>query len=73
MWRHVPLIPALKRQRQVDLCELEASWVYIARPGQSKLYSEILSQTTTNNKTTKKTPLPPKKPKIPPRKGICRL
>lgn len=25
-----PLIPALKRQRKVDLCKLEASLVYIA-------------------------------------------
>ena len=27
-WWHTPLIPALRRQRQVDLCELEASLVY---------------------------------------------
>ena len=25
---HMPLIPALGRQRQVDLCEIEASLVY---------------------------------------------
>ena len=27
-WWHTPLIPALGRQRQVDLCECEASLVY---------------------------------------------
>ena len=26
-WWHTPLIPAVRRQRQVDLCELEASLV----------------------------------------------
>ena len=28
-WWHLLLIPALKRQRQVDLCEFEVSMVYI--------------------------------------------
>jgi hypothetical protein len=28
--RHTPLIPALERQRQADLCEFEASLVYRA-------------------------------------------
>ena len=27
-WRHTPLILALRRQRQANLCELEASLVY---------------------------------------------
>ena len=27
-WWHIPLIPALMRQRQVDLCEIEAGLVY---------------------------------------------
>ena len=27
---HTPFIPALRRQKQVDLCEFEASLVYIA-------------------------------------------
>ena len=29
-WRCTPLIPALRRQRQVDVCESEASLVYRA-------------------------------------------
>jgi hypothetical protein len=28
-WWHLPLIPPLRRQSQVDLCEFEASLVYI--------------------------------------------
>jgi hypothetical protein len=28
MWWHMPLIPALRRQRQVDLCDFETSLVY---------------------------------------------
>ena len=27
-WWHTPLIPALRRKRQADLCEFEASLVY---------------------------------------------
>jgi hypothetical protein len=33
----MPLIPALKRQRQVDLSKFEASLVYKASPGQPGL------------------------------------
>jgi len=29
MWWHRPLIPALGRQRQIELCELKAILVYI--------------------------------------------
>ena len=30
-WRHTPLIAALAKQRQADLCEFEASLVYRTR------------------------------------------
>ena len=30
-WCHVPLIPAFRKQRQVDLCEFQSSSVYRAR------------------------------------------
>jgi hypothetical protein len=33
-----PLIPALGRQRQMDLCEFKASLVYIGVLGQPELY-----------------------------------
>ena len=40
---HTPLIPALGKQRQVDLCEFEVSLVYKGNPGQpGLLYREIL-------------------------------
>ena len=29
MWWRMPLIPTLRRQRQVNLCEFESSLVYI--------------------------------------------
>jgi hypothetical protein len=32
-----PLTPELRRQRQEDLCELEASFVFIGGPGQARL------------------------------------
>lgn len=39
---NIPLIPALRRQ--VDLCELVASQVYIANSRTAKAHSEILSE-----------------------------
>ena len=48
----MPLIPALRRQRQEELGEFEISLVYIV-PGQPGLHSKTLSQTN-KRKTTKK-------------------
>ena len=40
MWR-TPLIPALRKQRQEDLCEFKASLIYTVRaPGQPETLSE---------------------------------
>jgi hypothetical protein len=38
------LIPAFRRQRQVDLCELKASLVYRLVLGEPGLHKETLSQ-----------------------------
>jgi hypothetical protein len=49
-WWRTPLIPALRRQRQADFYELEASLAYKASPGQ--LGNPFLKNTTnkqTNN------------------------
>ena len=42
----MPLIPALRRQRQVDLSEFEASLVYKGLPGQPRLHRESVSRKT---------------------------
>ena len=54
-WWHTPLIPALGRQRQVDLCEFETSLVY---RGSSKIGSKAtekpcLEKTKQTNKQKK--------------------
>ena len=50
MWCHKPLIPALRRQRQSDICELEASLVYRASKFQdSKGYTEKSCLTKAKN------------------------
>lgn len=43
MWWLVPLMLALGRQRQVDLCEFEASLDTGLVPGQSGVHRETLS------------------------------
>lgn len=48
-----PLIPALKMQRGVVLCEFEAALVYVESPGHQGLPRKALSRTkleTNNNK-----------------------
>jgi hypothetical protein len=44
-WWHMPLIPALGRQRQVDLSVFYASLIYtVSFPGQPGWHSKILSK-----------------------------
>lgn len=43
---HIPLIPALERQRLEDLCEFEVSLIYRAL-SQPRRHSEILTQNKT--------------------------
>jgi hypothetical protein len=40
MWWHVTLIPALWKERQLDLCEFEASLVYRVSSLNSQGYTE---------------------------------
>jgi hypothetical protein len=60
-WLCKPLNSALRRQRQVDLCEIEASLVYKVSPGQSGLcytkkrpVSKNKKQKAEQNKTKQK-------------------
>jgi hypothetical protein len=39
-WWYVPLIPALRRQREVDLSKFRASLIKMAIPGQPQLHIE---------------------------------
>jgi hypothetical protein len=47
-------IPVLGRQKQADLCELEASLVYKVGPGQPGLYRERNPVLENRNKQNKK-------------------
>ena len=53
-WWHTPLIPALGRQRQVDICEFKASLVYRvnSRTG-SNATEKLEKQNKQTNKQTK--------------------
>lgn len=54
-WWHMPFMPALRRQKQVDCYELEDSLVYIVEfQGQPGLYSETLPQKQTQRKKCSK-------------------
>ena len=54
-WWRTPLIPALGRQRQVDLCEFEASLVSraSARIGSKATQRNPVSKKQTNKQTNK--------------------
>ena len=55
-WWLTPLVPALRRQRQVDLWEFEASLVYKANSKTARTVSQrkpCLKETNKTNKPTK--------------------
>lgn len=46
-WWHTPVMPALQRQRQVDLCDFKANLVYRVNQGsQGEVHKETLSPKT---------------------------
>ena len=49
-----PLIPALERQRQVDLCEFEAGLVYAQSTGVSSRTARAITQRKPVSKTKRK-------------------
>jgi hypothetical protein len=50
----MPLIPALRRQRQADLCEFEASLLYrVSSKTDKAIHRETKSQKTNQTTTTK--------------------
>jgi hypothetical protein len=69
-WWCTPLIPALKRQRQADLCGLRASLVYIPVPGQPGSHRESLFQNKTKQNKTKQNKTQNKKPNLPSQRKI---
>ena len=56
MWRCTPLIPALRRQRQEDLCEFKASLVYMvsSRTARELCNREILFQKSERQRERKR-------------------
>ena len=57
MWWLTPLIPALRRQRQADLCEFKASLVYRAssRTGSKAIQRNPVSKNKKQKQTNKQT------------------
>ena len=66
----IPLIPALGRQRQVDLCEFKASLVYrvVSRTARAKQRNPV-SKNQKKKKKEKKKPKPKPLPPPPKRSG----
>ena len=54
VWWHMPLISALGRQKQMDLCVFEASLVYVVSSRPGKLIVRPLKNTTTTTTKQKK-------------------
>ena len=51
---HTPLIPALRRQRQVNLCEFEVSLVYRVSSGYTKKSPVVKNKNKKQNKNKKR-------------------
>ena len=60
VWWCTPLIPALGRQKQVDLCEFKARLVYMEFQD-SQGYTEKHTHTHTHTPLTKQSPPPPQR------------
>lgn len=54
-WWHMPLIPALQRLRQMDLCELEGSLVYNLVSSRTARAVLLHREETLSQKPTKQT------------------
>lgn len=46
----MPIVPALRRRKEVGLCEFEVTLLYIVGPGKPGLQSETLSQKMSKSK-----------------------
>ena len=64
-WWHTPLVPALRRQRQENLCEFEASLAYKASSRTARTTQKNpVSKTNKQNKTKQKQRTTDQKPMI---------
>ena len=66
VWWCCPLIPAVRRQKQVDFCEFKASLVYKVSPGEAGLVilkTLVLKKQNKTKQQTNKQTKPPKQNK----------